>query len=410
MSEPQSSHEIEDVVSSIRRLVSTQLRPRTRDLSHDKLLLTPALQVVAEVDGPYEPEAIATPTPAAFVQPVTEEVQPQAEVPVAAVAEPIEQGVPVVADVAVADLVAADVAVEEAALVEVAIADAASAEAALAEEVAQIVAAEGTAEVTAEVFEPTADAPRDSADSVAPADLGDDAVVSAKEVSAEAGFAQSDPLQSDVYETPAEPPVQEQAEASNATLQLVDGEWEDEIWEEVEPSFAELNGEIDDAEVLPPKTEAEVHRLDPWPVPETETETETGPVASSAPPEAAWAQEEPIPFFAHPRSSPVANDAVAAPAPAEADLRHAMPTAASAEDPNAGLARDEQLSVGAAEALDDDAEASGYSTIDEDVLTEIIRDLIREELQGALGERITRNVRKLVRAEINRALTSRPYE
>ena len=44
---------------------------------------------------------------------------------------------------------------------------------------------------------------------------------------------------------------------------------------------------------------------------------------------------------------------------------------------------------------------------DEEALREVVRDIIREELQGALGERITRNVRKLVRAEINRALASR---
>jgi hypothetical protein len=31
-------------------------------------------------------------------------------------------------------------------------------------------------------------------------------------------------------------------------------------------------------------------------------------------------------------------------------------------------------------------------------------------LAGALGERITRNVRKLVRVEINRALTAREFE
>ena len=43
---------------------------------------------------------------------------------------------------------------------------------------------------------------------------------------------------------------------------------------------------------------------------------------------------------------------------------------------------------------------------DEEALRDVVRDIIREELQGALGERITRNVRKLVRAEINRALAS----
>lgn len=42
--------------------------------------------------------------------------------------------------------------------------------------------------------------------------------------------------------------------------------------------------------------------------------------------------------------------------------------------------------------------------IDEDVLRDMVADIVRSELQGELGERITRNVRKLVRREINRAL------
>lgn len=48
--------------------------------------------------------------------------------------------------------------------------------------------------------------------------------------------------------------------------------------------------------------------------------------------------------------------------------------------------------------------------IDEDVLRPIVARLIREELQGELGERITRNVRKLVRREILRALSAREFE
>ncbi|MFN3938016.1 MAG: hypothetical protein ACK4KW_10585 [Gemmobacter sp.] len=42
--------------------------------------------------------------------------------------------------------------------------------------------------------------------------------------------------------------------------------------------------------------------------------------------------------------------------------------------------------------------------IDEEMLREIVRSVLREELQGPLGERITRNVRKLVRIEVHRAL------
>ncbi len=57
-----------------------------------------------------------------------------------------------------------------------------------------------------------------------------------------------------------------------------------------------------------------------------------------------------------------------------------------------------------------DADGNPVTVLDEDALNEIVRALIREELQGVLGERITQNVRKLVRAEINRALTARSLD
>ncbi|WP_088622240.1 hypothetical protein [Oceanicola sp. 22II-s10i] len=44
--------------------------------------------------------------------------------------------------------------------------------------------------------------------------------------------------------------------------------------------------------------------------------------------------------------------------------------------------------------------------IDEEALRDMVAEIVRQELQGALGERITRNVRKLVRREIQRALTA----
>ena len=48
--------------------------------------------------------------------------------------------------------------------------------------------------------------------------------------------------------------------------------------------------------------------------------------------------------------------------------------------------------------------------LDEEALRPMVAKLIREELQGELGERITRNVRKLVRREILRALAARDAE
>lgn len=48
--------------------------------------------------------------------------------------------------------------------------------------------------------------------------------------------------------------------------------------------------------------------------------------------------------------------------------------------------------------------------VDEDALRAIIADVVREELQGELGVRITRNVRKLVRREIRLALAAQDIE
>ncbi len=48
--------------------------------------------------------------------------------------------------------------------------------------------------------------------------------------------------------------------------------------------------------------------------------------------------------------------------------------------------------------------------LDEEMLRDLVSEMVREELQGELGDRITRNVRKLVRREIQRALASREFE
>ncbi|MBI1219220.1 MAG: hypothetical protein GC186_11785 [Rhodobacteraceae bacterium] len=68
-----------------------------------------------------------------------------------------------------------------------------------------------------------------------------------------------------------------------------------------------------------------------------------------------------------------------------------------------------QATVDVEDALFDDDEG-GDDLLDEEVLRDMIREIIRQELQGTLGERITRNVRKLVRAEINRAMAAKAFE
>jgi len=58
----------------------------------------------------------------------------------------------------------------------------------------------------------------------------------------------------------------------------------------------------------------------------------------------------------------------------------------------------------------DNAPVTDAGEIDEAALREIVAQMVRTELQGELGERITRNVRKLVRREIHRALITRDIE
>ena len=58
----------------------------------------------------------------------------------------------------------------------------------------------------------------------------------------------------------------------------------------------------------------------------------------------------------------------------------------------------------ASEAIEEEV---AEAVLDEDMLRDLVGEIVRQELQGPLGERITRNVRKLVLREINRALSSR---
>lgn len=53
---------------------------------------------------------------------------------------------------------------------------------------------------------------------------------------------------------------------------------------------------------------------------------------------------------------------------------------------------------------------SADEILDEEALRDLVSEIARKELQGALGERITRNVRKLVRREIRSALIAQELE
>lgn len=75
----------------------------------------------------------------------------------------------------------------------------------------------------------------------------------------------------------------------------------------------------------------------------------------------------------------------------DADEAAARPTPAADADRSEGLLMDDAV-------------------LDEEALRDLVAEIVRQELQGALGERITRNVRKLVRREIHRALTSQDFD
>ncbi|MFP7571189.1 hypothetical protein [Marivita sp. S2033] len=71
---------------------------------------------------------------------------------------------------------------------------------------------------------------------------------------------------------------------------------------------------------------------------------------------------------------------------------------------------DEEPAEISAPPADDVSEDLALTEIDEALLREMVVDIVRQELQGALGERITRNVRKLVRREIHRMLIAQELD
>lgn len=127
-----------------------------------------------------------------------------------------------------------------------------------------------------------------------------------------------------------------------------------------------------------------------------------------------WAEPEPMAFVPHPRKPTLASDPLARAWAdrAEAEVRATLGGAEVQAPPADPSRQPDAAARPASPQPDHDAGLFEGDTaeIDEDVLRDIVRDIIREELAGTLGERITRNVRKLVRVEINRALTAREFE
>lgn len=140
--------------------------------------------------------------------------------------------------------------------------------------------------------------------------------------------------------------------------------------------------------------------LEPAELPEDAAEADEAPIQDAAPYDAPEPAAE-----AEPLNEPVQEAAE-------------MPEAAAmaeAEDFDANDFDDADYADHPSYADSEDAQEADLSSVqeqllDEEALRDLVTEIVRSELQGALGERITRNVRKLVRREIHRALAAQELE
>jgi hypothetical protein len=162
---------------------------------------------------------------------------------------------------------------------------------------------------------------------------------------------------------------------------VVEAVWEEEIWAEADPPLAELALGAEEAEVVAEVAPDQTDGLPDLTNPEKpEGESPWAEVGDD------WLDED-LELLA-PGQSPPRSDM---PAPeADVEMQPKRPDVLK-------LSADDMLT---------DGEGNPLTVLDEAALQQIIRQLIRDELKGVLGERITQNVRKLVRAEINRALAA----
>ena len=186
----------------------------------------------------------------------------------------------------------------------------------------------------------------------------------------------------------------------------------------IEDAIQDLEAAIDageDAVGVP--WEADGSEADDWTPPEPETaraQDPAPPAPELAPEKAAGpdaapeaAPEEAAEPVAAPEAVPE-EPAAAPPPPQEEVARPASGDGADGWDASPRAGRIDPAADDA-EFVDDAGEAD-ETVVDEETLRAIVAEVLREELQGALGERITRNVRKLVRREINQALATREFD
>lgn len=374
MSEPGMKLEIEDVLSSIRRLVS-QDAPITRaaampvvtqedDADADCLVLTPSLRVVEE--------------------PGTPQVQPELddEVAEATDSEPLHDAPPTEAeaDMTEAEMLLADA---EAALAEtdVVLEDA---EAALDEAWGQAVPE------APEVERPLGDELAQLESTIAEMEAA--VAESGVEFEPEQGHAFAAEGAAPLVDLPEEFDAETFAEAAEAP-EAVAEQAEAGQEQAAEPAEFEV-ALIEEAElVVPEAAEVPLEEALPALVEVSEEDPDLH--------DEQWSAAEGGMDWAEAALS-LAQGAE----PRRLHMRDADPVESLSEAPRSSYAELRDALEGQAEAEFAEAERNLFeeAMIDEAGLRDLVAKLIREELRGALGERITQNVRKLVRREIQRAL------
>lgn len=401
MSDPVTNAEIEDVLSSIRRLVSDDARSlaRSRPLSQpvepERLVLTPALRVTPELVA----EALPDPEP---------EYEPEAESENAAdvsdkvdldpfllVAKPQEAVDPVAEDVvdAAEEAFAPDVeAIEEVERVEE---SGATGEA--EDDLQQDEGAFTAAEAEVEVEETDQEEPWSDPETTL--------------YEAAAAYEETDgaPMDADIADVPAE--TEWASEEVGETGQDAERTWS-EVPEEDVGASVEFHDHGAD-EVAAGEEQHEDDAAEDQPAHDLSGTVEVLGAAISGreedwEPDGGW--------------EPAGSEDVALDPPfvetvewqdAGTQTKYTFGSAPDEAGPDP-VADDFPPGAGEAGFPDDEDDAelslSEDLVMDEAMLREIVTDIVREELQGALGERITRNVRKLVRREINRALSVQELE
>lgn len=369
----ENDREIEDVLASIRRLVSQDSKPEPRPAIVAVAVEAPpvAAQPDADTDGSF---LLLTPAQRIGEAPQTAPVPP-----------------------------AESTLVDELSRLETSIAEmeasvsAASADLPERAPVAEI--AETNVISIAPAPRAPVEAPREVAEAKAPIAEAVEEVVAAAPVAAlePASAPQPEPV---AVSVPAAEPVAV-AEPEPADEPALAAAPEDvgmpaELEADAEPEVA--------SEVEPIAASAVVAELEPAAEPEV---IEAEPVVASVPAvEAGSVADEPV-------EEPVTEEPVADEAVADEPVTEA----AIAEEPRVGMPRfaihrggiDEDLRAPFQE-VDDEEDQSELPGIDEDALRVLVARLIREELQGVLGQKITQNVRKLVRREIQRSLIGTDFE